>query len=169
MVRAHRLTGYARQLKGSSFVVSFYRGKPGLSGDAGALFPQGLRLESRPQPCTLPRLSHPVANPPPFHPLPPPGKSLCGPIAYQGPSFISAELAISQPWFFPLLSSQVTASHPTTREVTARAIQLHHLHLHHHLPTTTGATAPTPRPHIPHPRPQLHRPTLSPAITSISR
>ncbi|KAF6077701.1 heterogeneous nuclear ribonucleoprotein U like 1 [Phyllostomus discolor] len=66
------------------------------------------------------------------------------------------------------LHSQVIASHPTTREVIARAIRLHHLHLHHHLPTTMGATVPTPRPHIPRRRPQLHRPTLSPAITSIS-
>lgn len=71
--------------------------------------------------------------------------------------------------FPPLLSSQVTASHPTTRELTARAIQPHHLHLHHHLPTTMGATAATPQPLTPHHYPQLHRPTLSPVITSISR
>lgn len=66
------------------------------------------------------------------------------------------------------LHSRVTASHPTTREVTARATQLHHLHLHHHLPTTMGAMAATTRLPTPHHRLPLHRPTLSPAITSIS-
>lgn len=150
----------------------FYRGRgdPGISRAALYLTPQGLRVHntsvSYPAfPAML--LTHlPLSPPPP----PPPGKFLCGPTAYQSLPFIPAELAISQsPVFFPPLSSRVTASHPTTREVTARAIQPHHLHLHHHLPTTMGATAATPRPLIPHHHPLLHRPTLSQPITSISR
>lgn len=150
MVRAHKLIEYTRQSKGSPFVISFYRGEKTWA----------LRR------CLC--LSCHVANPPP--PLSSTSTREVSLWAHclQRP-FISAELAISLPLFSPLLSSQVTASHPTTREVTARAIQLHHLHLHHHLPTTTGATAPTPRPHIPRRHPPLHRPTLSPAITSISR
>lgn len=83
-------------------------------------------------------------------------------------SLAQAPIPAPPPSAATALHSRVTASHPTTREVTARATQPHRLHLHHHLPTTMGATAVTTQLPIPHRHPPPHRPTLSPAITSIS-
>ncbi|KAL1764773.1 heteroproteinous nuclear ribonucleoprotein U 1 isoform X1 [Sigmodon hispidus] len=116
----------------------------------------------------------PQQQPPPQQPPPPPSYSPArnppGASSYNKNSNIPGSSANTSTATVSSYSlhSLVTVSYPTAKEATPRATQPLRLHLHHHLPTTMGAMVPIILPPILHHHHPLLRPTLSPAITSIS-